>query len=53
MMEEEEEEEERPAVTFSFSPEHDPALRRWEEEEQWLVTYPVLSWTPLSHLHPF
>lgn len=28
------EEEERPAVTFSFSPEHDPALRRREEEEQ-------------------
>lgn len=35
------EEEEQPAVTFSFSPEHDPALRRMkrrEQEEQWLVS---------------
>lgn len=33
-MTEEEEGEERPAVAFSFSPEHGHALRRREKEEQ-------------------
>lgn len=42
-MMEEEEAEEQPAVTFFYSPERDPALRRRENDEHWLGLRPMLS----------